>query len=242
MSENQGDSTLRLMLISNSFCHGRPYLAHCGNELKSFLGLIENVLFIPYAVSDWVWYEDVVAKGLRPFGINVVSIHRGYPIQALREAQAVLVGGGNTFRLLASLQGKHLLAPIKREIEDRGVPYIGISAGANLACPTIATTNDMPIFWPETLYALDLVPFQINVHYVDADPRSTHMGETREKRIAEYLEEHDTPVIGLREGSWIIVENGTSSIHGYTGAKLFSRDREPIEVTRLVKLPNLDAL
>jgi dipeptidase E len=154
----------------------------------------------------------------------------------LPDNPAVFVGGGNTFRLLKTLQDGGLLDQIRRKVLD-GMRYMGSSAGANLACPTIKTTNDMPIVQPADFHALGLVTFQINPHYIDADPNSRHMGETREKRISEFHEENDLTVIGLREGSWIVVDQGRATLHGETGAKIFLKGNAPAEWDRQTDRP-----
>jgi dipeptidase E len=144
------------------------------------------------------------------------------------EAQALFVGGGNTFRLIDALWRKALVEPIRERVRG-GMPYIGSSAGCNVACPTIKTTNDMPIVQPPTFEALSLTSFQINPHYIDPQPGSTHMGETREQRIAEFHEEHATPVIGLREGAWLLVEDADVTLYGEGGARVFRRGQPPVE-------------
>jgi dipeptidase E len=147
----------------------------------------------------------------------------------LDEAEAVFVGGGNTFRLLARLQQAGLVETLRDRVAA-GMRYMGASAGTNLACPTIRTTNDMPVVQPVDFVALGLVPFQVNPHYLDPDPASAHMGETREERIREYLEENDAPVVGLREGSWIAVEGAVARLEGPRPARLFRRGRDPEEI------------
>jgi dipeptidase E len=153
----------------------------------------------------------------------------------LPDNPAVFVGGGNTFRLLKTLQDGGMLDQIRRRALD-GMRYMGSSAGANLAGPTIKTTNDMPIVQPADFNALGLVGFQINPHFIDADPNSKHMGETREKRIAEFHEENPLTVIGLREGSWIVVDQGRATLHGETGAKIFRKGNAPVEWDRQADL------
>ena len=143
-------------------------------------------------------------------------------------AEALFIGGGNTFRLLKSLYDFDLIVPIRRRV-FAGMPFIGSSAGSNVSCPTIRTTKDMPIVEPPSLDALGLVPFQISPHYLDPDPGSTHMGETQEQRILQFLEESATPVVGLREGSMLRVEEGSIHLGGVTGARIFRRGREPVE-------------
>lgn len=213
----------RLMLISNSFCFGQGYLDHCAEAIKLFLGPITTLLFIPYALKDWDKYTQIARERFAKMGITVIGIHENADVthfKALQRAEAVFIGGGNTFRLLAQMY-RHELLDLIRDRVDAGMPFLGASAGSNVACPTIMTTNDMPIVQPPGFRALDLVPFQINPHYLDPDPASKHMGESREKRIAQFYEENDAMVIGLREGSWITVENGSATLCGVTGAKIF---------------------
>lgn len=219
----------KLMLISNSFSHGRGYLEHCADDLLDFLGSTRRLVFIPYALADWDGYMKIVREGFDRMGIEVVGIHEGRqaPDYVLKNAKAVFVGGGNTFRLLAYMQRFDLIGALQQRVDD-GMPYLGASAGANLAGPTICTTNDMPIMYPDHGFeALDLVPFQINPHYLDPDPNSKHMGETRDQRIKEFLalpENQDRMVVGIREGSWIRVHRWAAHLRGDTGAKLFMRD------------------
>jgi dipeptidase E len=157
-----------------------------------------------------------------------VHAAREGPTAAIDKADAVFIGGGNTFRLIDALWRLDLIDPIRRRISG-GAPYIGSSAGSNVACPTIKTTNDMPIVQPPTFEALNLAPFNINPHYLDPMPESTHMGETREERIAEFHEENRQPVVGLREGAWLVVERNTVTVDGSTGVRLFRPGRPPTE-------------
>lgn len=228
----------RCLLISNSFSHGGGYLEHCAEAIKGFLGSVKRITFVPYAAheKDWDRYTAMAREAFARMEIEVVGIHEDISRQSPPSfAQALFVGGGNTFRLLKTF-GDVGLGSITG-IQDREVPYIGVSAGANLACPTIRTTNDMPIVEPTDLNGLNLVPFQINPHFVDADPTSKHMGETREKRIAEFHEEDEntTPVVGLREGAWITMEDDEATLGGTNGAKIFvrgepSREWDPVTV------------
>jgi dipeptidase E len=227
----------KLLLISNSVCHGKPYLSHCAVAIRQFLGGTTRITFVPYASGDWDGYARQVRAALAGFGLEVESVHESGPWpHTLPDNPAVFVGGGNTFRLLKTLQDGGLLDQVRRKVLG-GMRYMGSSAGANLACPTIRTTNDMPIVQPADFQALGLVGFQINPHYIDADPNSRHMGETREKRIAEFHEENDLTVIGLREGSWIVVDQGRATLHGETGAKIFPKGKAPVEWDRRTDLP-----
>jgi dipeptidase E len=162
-------------------------------------------------------------------GYTVESIHKaGNPQEAVNSTESIFIGGGNTFRLLKALYDNDVLNAIRERVKD-GMPYIGSSAGANVAGPTIKTTKDMPIVQPPSFDALGLVAFQISPHFQDPDPNSTNMGETQEERIRQFLEENDTPVFGLREGAMVRVENGTMILKGSTGARIFRKGLEPVE-------------
>jgi len=158
------------------------------------------------------------------------SIHNSTnPKLTIAQTEAIFIGGGNTFRLLGELYSQDLLDVIRQRVAE-GMPYIGSSAGSNVACPTIKTTNDMPIVQPQSFNALNLVSFQINPHFVDPDSNSTHMGETREQRLMQFLEENDTIVVGLREGAMLRVENDNTTLNGTSGAKVFRRGKSPLEI------------
>jgi dipeptidase E len=220
----------RLLLLSNSSNHGRGYLEHAMPAILEHLGGARRLAFVPFALRDRAGYTARAAARFAPEGVQVVGVtpdERGRA--AVEEAEAVFVGGGNTFRLLDALQRSGLLEALRRRALG-GMPYLGASAGTNVAAPTLKTTNDMPIVQPASFEALGLVPFQINPHYLDPDPASTHMGETREERLREFLEENDTPVVGLREGSWLQVEGARGWLRGPRPARVFRRGQEPAEV------------
>jgi dipeptidase E len=220
----------RLLLISTSTVYGTGYLEHALPELRDFLGATGRVLFIPYALKDRDAYAARARAAFEGLGYGLDSIHDAVsPKAAVESAEAVFCGGGNTFRLLSTLQRLELV-PLLRERAAEGMPYSGASAGANLACPTIKTTNDMPIVELPSFEALGLVGFQINPHYVDAEPGSRHMGETRETRIREFHEENETPVVGLREGAMLRIEGREVRLKGLAGARIFRRGQEPLEV------------
>jgi dipeptidase E len=222
---------MRLLLVSNSTLHGSGYLDHCAQAIALFLEpSLTRVLFVPYAIFDRDGYAGKARRRFEQMGIDLRSVHDapGGPVRAVENADALFIGGGNSFRLLTALWRERLIEPIRQRARA-GMPYLGASAGSNVACPTIKTTNDMPIVEPPTLEALDLVPFQINPHYQDPIPGSTHMGETREQRIAEFHEENARPVVGLREGAWLLVEDGAVWLQGTTGARLFRRGDTPTE-------------
>jgi dipeptidase E len=224
----------RALLFSNSTNPDAAYLAHGAAELLDFLGPLRTLLFAPFALHDRAAYCARVRSALGAHGIAVHELTADAAgAQALANAEAVFVGGGNTFRLLRTFQESGLIEPL-RERTHAGLPYVGSSAGTNLAAPTIRTTNDMPIVQPSDFRALGLVPFQINPHYQDADPSSRHMGETREERLREFLEENRTPVVALREGCWIrregeAIDLGGASTTGRPAARIFGRGREPEE-------------
>jgi dipeptidase E len=228
---------IRLLLISSSRVHGREWLDVCAEEIRDFLGAgLRRAVFVPHALRDREGYARKARERLhRPDllpGLELDSLHGVASAREARDAilgaEALVVGGGNTFRLLASMHALDLLGTIRARVEA-GFPYVGWSAGTNLACPTIRTTNDMPIVEPPTLRALGLLPFQINPHYVDADSASKHMGETREERIAEFHEENEVPVLGLREGGILRREGSALRLAGVAGARLFRRGKQPEE-------------
>jgi dipeptidase E len=220
----------RLLLLSTSTVFGTQYLEHAFPELRDFLGKTGRVLFIPYAIQDRDAYAARARAAFGGLGYSLDSIHEApSPRGALESAEAVFCGGGNTFRLLRTLQALELI-PLIRERVAAGMLYSGASAGSNLACPTIKTTNDMPIVETRSFEALGLVRFQINPHYVDADPASRHMGETRETRIREFHEENEVPVVGLREGAMLRIEGNEVLLKGGAGARIFRRGEEPLEV------------
>ena len=230
------NKTMRLLLISNSTLHGSGYLDHAETEIRDFLGELKHVLFVPFALFDRDKYAATARERFHRMGYELTSIHTvANPVQAVKETDAMFIGGGNTFRLLKALYEFDLLDVIRERVNAR-MPYIGSSAGSNMACPTIKTTNDMPIVQPPSFNALGLVSFQINPHYLDPDPNLKHMGETREERIIQFLEENDTPVVGLREGAMLRMENGETILRGSTGARIFRRGFEPVEISPGTKL------
>ena len=220
-----------VLLISNSTVHGRDYLDHAEDELKKFLGNAKTVLFFPYALYDRDAYAAKASARFATMGYTMTSAHSAHdPQQAIAETDAIFIGGGNTFRLLKALQDLELIEPIRRRVRA-GAPYVGSSAGSNVAGPTIKTTKDMPIVQPRSFESLGLVPFQISPHFQDPDPSSTHMGETQEERIIQFLEENDTPVLGMREGAWVRAESGRVILGGTRGARIFRKGQTPVEKT-----------
>lgn len=220
----------RLLLLSSSNVHGFGYLDHAAAELREFLSGVERVLFVPFALADHEGYAAKVRERLAPLGLEVDSLHATKdPVGTIGDAEAMFVGGGNTFRLLTTMCRLGLMEVVRMRVAE-GMPYVGSSAGTNLAARTIETTNDMPIVYPPTFAALGLVPFNINPHYLDADPNSTHRGETRETRIKEFHEEHAAPVLGLREPAMLRREGDALTLRGNGGARLFRRGAEAEEL------------
>jgi dipeptidase E len=221
-----------LLLLSSSRVAGRGYLDAYEEELTAFLGRKSRAAFLPYAgvTVGWDEYSALVAERLGRLGCTVEGLHRSAdPAVAVAAAEVVIVGGGNSFALLKELHSLGLIAAIRARLAAGG-RYLGWSAGANVACPTIRTTNDMPIVEPPTLAALGLVPFQINPHYTDAVAPG-HMGETRDQRLAEFLVANPTvPVLGLREGSGLRVQDGRTVLTGPHALKLFRHGAAAAEI------------
>jgi len=219
-----------LLLGSTSTTYGTGYLDHIADQIQDLLGDLRQVLFVPYALYDHDAYAAKARERFAQMGYALTSVHEvADPVAAAAAAEALFIGGGNTFRLLTRLYEKELLAPIRERVAA-GMPYIGTSAGSNVACVTIRTTNDMPILQPPSFDALNLVPFNINPHYLDPAPGSTHMGETREERLLQFLEENDKVVVGLREGAMLRIEGAGVALLGATGARIFQRGQAPREV------------
>ena len=225
---------MKALLISNSTNPGESYLDYPKQNIKEFLGK-ESVkaLFIPYAAITFSYdeYEQKVNNRFKEIGHSIISIHHfDDPIKAVEEAEAIIVGGGNTWKLLRMMHDYDLMEVIKKKV-IAGTPYIGWSAGANVACPTLRTTNDMPIIDPKGFDAIGLVPFQINPHYLDTHPEN-HGGETREDRINEFITENkDVFVVGLREGTMLLFDNNNLTLIGNKSARLFKYGETPLELS-----------
>lgn len=219
------------MLLSNSTAPGSGFLEYALEGIGEVLAERKSLLFVPYASSDPDLYTATMRRAMTKIDVRVDGLHEAAdPVRAIRDAEAVFTGGGNTFRLLRTVTDLGLLGPLREAAQYGGVPYLGASAGSNLACPSIRTTNDMPIVESPSLIALGLIPFQLNPHYLDPDPASDHQGETRELRILQFLEVNDVPVLGLREGSWLRVSGRQAALGGLTGARLFRRGGRPEEI------------
>ena len=221
-----------LLLVSNSTLHGSGYLDHCIEEFKQILEDKTHIVFIPYARPGGISHDDytkIARERLEKIGTTVTGIHEFESSkQGIKEADAVFTGGGNTFVLLHDLYESGIITSIRSRVEQ-GMPYIGTSAGSNVACVNIKTTNDMPIKYPPSFDALKLVPFNINPHYLDTHPKSTHMGENRETRIKEFHVYNNEYVVGLREGAMLHIIDDTVILKGSTGARVFSKKDGGIE-------------
>ncbi len=222
----------RLLLISTSTVHGSGYLDYCADDLAKFLSNDTRVLFIPYARPSGIShaeYTELARERFARMGLELVGVNEtSRPLEAIQNSQSLFIGGGNTFLLLRDLYTAGLLDTIRQRVAA-GMPYVGTSAGSNVAGLTIGTTNDMPIVLPPSIDALGLVPFNINPHYLDPDPDSTHKGETRETRINEFHVINEHPVVGLREGAWLHVNDGLVQLSGDNGARLFRQGLRPEE-------------
>lgn len=224
---------MRLLLISNSTNPGEPYLGYPKNNIKEFLGQFTGkAIFIPYAAVTFSFdeYEEKVCERFKEIGIEIESVHHSSDLkQAIENAAAIVVGGGNTWHLQKLLNDNDLVNTIRKKVLS-GTPYIGWSAGSNVACPTIKTTNDMPVVEPGSFEAFNLIPFQINPHYTDSNPAG-HAGETREQRIEEFIEVNPAVfVVGLREGTMLLRENEKLSLIGEKTARIFKKGSSPHEL------------
>ncbi len=227
--------TMRLLLISNSTMAGEPYLDYPKQNIKNFLGDKKiTAVFIPFAGVTFSYdeYEKKVKSRFNEIGHDIISVHHFDNMkQAIKNAEAIVIGGGNTWQLLKTMQQNDLLGIIAEKVKS-GTPYIGWSAGSNVTCPTIKTTNDMPITEPQSFNALNLIPFQINPHYLDANPEG-HGGETREDRIMEFIEVNkEIYVTGLREGCMFLIENNTIKLIGERNCRIFKYGEKPYELSK----------
>jgi dipeptidase E len=225
---------MKLLLLSNSTNPGEEYLAWPQAHIQSFLGNVPTTaLFIPYAAVSFGYdaYETKVDNVFSTLGCKITSIHHAWnPVQAAEKAEIIIIGGGNTWRLVQLMREHGLMEVIRQKVET-GTPYIGWSAGSNVACPSLRTTNDMPIVDPQGFDTLNLIPFQINPHYLDVHPEGFG-GETREDRIKEFIEINpDTFVLGLREACLLKRENDELKLIGSKTARLFKKGQTPKELS-----------
>lgn len=222
-----------MIIASTSTLHGSNYLAYLLPTLQNFFVDVKTLLFIPYARPSGISYDaytEKVRKAFSTLNIAVKGIHEfDNPKEALQKAEAIFTGGGNTFELVNQLYTNDVLETLKTVLEA-GTPYLGTSAGSNICGISMMNTNDMPIVYPPSFTTLGCIPFNINAHYLDPIEGSTHMGETRETRIKEFHVFNNTPVLGLREGSWLEVSGNKILLKGNFTARLFQQNRKPIEL------------
>lgn len=233
---------MNCIVASTSTLHQGEYLSYLKDSLKILFEEVGEVLFVPFARPGGISHDEYTAiakKGLSFLGGKVVGIHeKENRSAAISEAKAIFTGGGNTFLLVKQLHELGLMKPLKKAIEN-GTPYLGTSAGSNICGPNMQTTNDMPIVYPPSFETLGILPFNLNPHYLDPNPTSTHNGETRETRIKEFHTLHKIPVVGLREGSWLEVHNNDIVLKGVHSARIFEPQKEPYEITTRSSLKNL---
>lgn len=223
----------KLIIASTSTIHGSGYLEYLLPTLKQHFNNCTEVIFIPFARSGGISHDEYTAiakKAFATLNIKVKGLHEFEDYnEVLKNAQGIFTGGGNTFLLVSQLYKYKVMSTLKNVITT-GTPYLGTSAGSNICGLTMNTTNDMPIVYPPSFLTLGCVPFNINPHYLDPDPTSTHKGETRETRIKEFHKFNTVPVIGLREGSWLTVNGATITLDGHLNARVFEYNKLPYEV------------
>jgi dipeptidase E len=233
----------QILIASTSTVHGSGYLEYLLDSLKVHFKNANTVLFIPYARPGGISHQDyteIVRIAFSKINKAVKGIHEfDNPKDAIKSAEAIFTGGGNTFVLVNQLYKNNLMSELRSTIES-GTPYLGTSAGSNICGLTIGTSNDMPIMYPPSFNALALIPFNINPHYLDPEPSSTHMGETRETRIIEFHEFNSQPVIGLREGSYLEVKGSKIVLMGPLKARIFEKNRQPYELETMSDLSSLN--
>ncbi|MDO6760316.1 dipeptidase PepE [Tamlana sp. 2_MG-2023] len=231
-----------IIIASTSTVHGLGYLEYLLDDLKVFFKDVKQLVFVPYARPGGLSHDDYTNHAKTAFGkinIEVKGVHEFQnPAEAIQQAEGIFVGGGNTFVLTYQLYKNKLIEPLQHVVKN-GTPYLGTSAGSNICGLTIKTTNDMPIVYPPSFNALAFVPFNINPHYLDPDPTSKHMGETRETRIKEFHHYNTPPVIGLREGSWLHVQGDSIILKGDLDARIFEYDKAPYEISKGSELNGL---
>ena len=231
-----------IIIASTSTVHGSGYLEYLLDHLETYFKDPKNILFIPYARPGGIShnaYTRTVETAFAKINKTVTGLHTfENPTEAIKQAEAIFVGGGNTFVLINQLYKNNLIGVLKAAINN-GTPYLGTSAGSNICGLTIKNTNDMPIIYPPSFNALGLVPFNINPHYLDPITGSTHMGETRETRIKEFHNFNTNPVVGLREGSWLEVSGDEIILKGTLPARVFEYNKTPYEVDSETSLNNL---
>jgi dipeptidase E len=223
----------KLIIASTSTIHGSGYLEYLLPTLATFFANVKTILFIPYARPGGVSYKEytkIAEKAFATINMAVKGIHEfNNTKEAIQNAEAIFIGGGNTFELVNQLYKNDVIVTLKQVLEN-GTPYLGTSAGSNICGVDMKNTNDMPIVYPPSFTTLGIIPFNINAHYLDPLEGSTHMGETRETRIKEFHVFNEVPVLGLREGSWLQVLGDIISLEGMHSARLFKQNKRPVEL------------
>lgn len=232
-----------LLLASTSTLHGQEYLEYLLPEIKIHFRGCTEIIFIPYARPGGISHDEYTELARTAFtkvGLTLKGMHEfSDPVSAISLADGFFTGGGNTFLLVRELYRNEIIAPLKKVL-SKGIPYMGTSAGSNIAGLDMKTTNDMPIVYPASFKTLGLIPFNINAHYLDPDPHSTHKGETRETRIREFHKFNPQPVVGLREGSWLEVKNEEILLKGELDARIFKAGKAPYEIEKSSSLTDLN--
>jgi dipeptidase E len=233
----------QILIASTSTVHGSGYLDYLLEALSVLFKDADTILFVPYARPGGISHKDyteIVQLAFSKINKSVQGLHEfDNPKKAIRESQAIFTGGGNTFVLVNQLYKNGLMTELKTAIES-GIPYLGTSAGSNICGLTIGTSNDMPIMYPPSFNTLGLIPFNINPHYLDPEPSSTHMGETRETRIKEFHQFNSQPVVGLREGSYLEVKGSKIVLKGPLKARIFEKNKQPYEMETASDLSGLN--
>jgi len=232
----------QILLVSTSTVHGSRYLSYIMPDVVRFFSGCTNLIFIPYAKPGGISlddYSNTAAKAFADAGMSIKGIHTWEnPQRAIEECDGIFTGGGNTFLLLKTLQEQGLIESLREKVLS-GTPYMGTSAGSNIAGLTINNTNDMPIVYPQSFEALGLVNFNLNPHYLDPDPTSKHMGETRATRIKEFHNQSNIPVFGIREGTALEIQEDEWKIIGEHSVRVFTKGKEPFETSDATDLKRI---
>jgi dipeptidase E len=228
-----------IILASTSTLYGEEYLDYLKPRISILFQGITEIIFVPYARPGGISHDEYTQKAASVFatlGISVKGLHTfDDPVLAVEQGKGFFTGGGNTFLLVKQLHELQLMKPLQKAVE-KGIPYLGASAGSNIGGVNMKTTNDMPIVYPPSFDTMGLIPFNLNPHYLDPIPGLQHNGETRETRIKEFHTQNSIPVVGLREGSWIRVAGSEITTEGGAASRIFEQGKEPYEVAPGTKL------
>ena len=231
----------KLLIASTTTLHGSGYIGYISEKLSALFKSTDTIIFIAYARPSgitMVAYTEIAQKAFDKIGKKIIGLHEfKNPEKALKNAKGIFVGGGNSFVLLNELYKLNLMQALKSVIIS-GTPYLGTSAGSNLCGPSIGTSNDMPIVYPPSFEALGIIPFNINPHYIDPQPESKHMGETRATRIKEFHHYNSQSVLGLREGSFLEITGDEITLKGTLKARVFKQGVLAYEIDSGTDLSN----